>query len=565
MAAPSINMALILTGYDATGRAFSSAAAGAKKTAASIRSAFSGVAAALASVGAVAGTKKALDDLNLINDQALRAGVSAEWLQRLTGAFGQFGIQLQRQDVVSAITKLGAGLKNLEKINALKKIGVDVEHLQTLNPEEAFVGFLETVAAIPDEQTRLLALMRGMEEMGLKLAPILRSGPDVFRESLQDVMGMIPAVSDSAVATATNANNALAIVSSSLSSAWQRTVAGMVTGIQDRYGDIEVVIAAAFARVRLTAENTVSLFVVAFNNIGAMFVGGTQTAVESCEYILASVWPAFAKMIRRMAGELAQFRAEMSWLYWDDTVYGTKSDAGKGIFSPGAHSGFWDYMDTLGWGIMLPLEGLWNNAKFSLDHFLGGEPYKDAPGYVTGTIAAVEQDAARRANWGIEDYRQNLERATGRTIMSLTEEFERNASEISAELDKTVRGIQAKKLHIAPAESVEMPEITGVKEAVEKSGLKTSVRSAVQTAFAEALTPDSLEILRRAWRLRFADLMPSDASRSARQDRQPQAMIRTAQAAEDISDVLANIRQLIKDIRDSGRAVENGMKRIRAL
>lgn len=243
MAVP-LNMAIALQGVDATAGAFGSVAARAKavgaKVAAGLKTATMAAAGVSVAVGAAA--KAALNSMNELNDTAQRAGVSAEWLQRFSGAMGQAGIQMQQTDIVGTIQKLNAGLVNTEKITALQKLGVDISHLKGLKPEEAFMGFLDIVSKIPDEQTRLLALMRGMEEQGLKLAPLMRLGPDAFNRSIRDVMDIIPAVSDNTVTIATNANNAFALVGQSFQTIWYEVLGGVLKWGEESFGGLDVAI-----------------------------------------------------------------------------------------------------------------------------------------------------------------------------------------------------------------------------------------------------------------------------------------------------------------------------------
>lgn len=236
-----LNVAMRLNGVDATAGAFNSVAAKAKLVGAKIGSAmktFAGVATA-ATAAVVAASKAALNELNALNDEAQQAGVSANWLQKFTGAMGQAGVRMQRTDIVKAVQKLNASLVNTEKIKAFEKLGVDVAHLQGLAPEKAFEGFLEVISKIPDEQVRLLALQRGLEESGLKLAPLLRLGPDAMKESLADVMAMIPAASDNTVTLATNLNNAFALVSSSLKTQFYDALGAVLEWADESFGGVD--------------------------------------------------------------------------------------------------------------------------------------------------------------------------------------------------------------------------------------------------------------------------------------------------------------------------------------
>ena len=241
MATAPLNMAIKLQGVDATAGAFNSVAQKTKLAAAKISAAMKTVAgAATIAVGAVsAAAKMAQNELNALNDEAQQAGVSANWLQKFTGAMGQAGVRMQRSDIVKAVQDLNAALVNTRKLKTFEKLGVDISHLRGLAPEKALEGFLEVISKIPDEQTRLLLLQKAMSDNGMKLAPLMRLGPDAMKESLADVMAMIPAASDNTVTLATNLNNAFALVSSSLKTQWYDALGAVLTWADESFGGVD--------------------------------------------------------------------------------------------------------------------------------------------------------------------------------------------------------------------------------------------------------------------------------------------------------------------------------------
>lgn len=239
-AATSVRMEL--QGKDATKKAFDSVAQRAKTSQAKIGAALKFGAIALAVGAAAKKIGASLDQLNKLNDIAQQAGTSATWLQKFTGAMGQAGINITTEGLVASMQKLNATLVNTEKLKALEKLGVDVSHLRGLKPEEAFTGFLDIVSKIPDEQARLLVLQRGMEEQGLRLAPLLRQGPDAFKQSLDTVMAMIPVASDNTVTLATNANNAFALVGQSFSAVWQNCLGSILQWADESFGGVDLAI-----------------------------------------------------------------------------------------------------------------------------------------------------------------------------------------------------------------------------------------------------------------------------------------------------------------------------------
>lgn len=268
-AATSVRMEL--QGKDATKKAFDSVAQRAKTSQAKIGAALKFGAIALAVGAAAKKIGSSLDQLNKLNDIAQQAGTSATWLQKFTGAMGQAGINVTTEGLASSIQKLNASLVNTKKLNAFEKLGVDVSRLRGLKPEEAFMGFLDIVSKIPDEQKRLLVLQKGMEEQGLRLAPLMRQGPDAFKQSLDTVMAAMPAASESTVTLATNANNAFALVGQSFSAVWQNCLGSILTWADESFGGVDKAIMTTWEYVRY---------------FGATFVTQCQTMAESVQQIV---------------------------------------------------------------------------------------------------------------------------------------------------------------------------------------------------------------------------------------------------------------------------------------
>lgn len=255
MADVATSVALVIQGQDKTAAAFRSVGKSADGLAAKLSKAIKFAAAGASVAGLGIKAKQALDDMTRLHDLAQQSGVSSSWLTQFTGALGQAGINLQITDIVNSIQKLNAGLVNTEKIAALDKLGIDIRDLQGLAPEKAFVGFLQKVAAVNDEQTRSLALMRGMEEMGLKMAPLLRQGPDAFSESLGKVMRMIPSVSDKTVDLATGTSNALSILSQDMQKTFWAGLGSLLGYTDSATGGIEASIQKSYFTAKAFAEN----------------------------------------------------------------------------------------------------------------------------------------------------------------------------------------------------------------------------------------------------------------------------------------------------------------------
>lgn len=310
--AASTKVRLNLEGKDNTARAFRAAKKNADSFGASLRTALKVGAVALAAKKSFGMVANALKDMNVLNDTAQRAGVGTEWLQKFSGALGQAGIQMQMTDLVSTVQKLNAGLVNTEKIKALSKLGVDVSHLRGLKPEEALMGFLETVAAIPDEQTRLLALMRGMEEQGLRLAPLLRQGPDAFKTSLAAVMEMMPATAGATVTMATDLNNSITRVKDSIQNAMWTALGSVLRWGTDAFGRLDIALGVLYERFRLFGKNTV----VVFTEVWGTLTGGWDKFETDVLAGLAVLGASLQNLRDRIAASAAKWIGE-TFQGWD--------------------------------------------------------------------------------------------------------------------------------------------------------------------------------------------------------------------------------------------------------
>ena len=161
--------------------------------------------------------KKALDEMREVNDEAMRAGVSASYMQKLVTAFDQVGIVGLDMDTVAkamqAMTK---------STGAAGKAG--------------FESTLASIAAIGDEQGRVAALADTFGKMGPKMAPLVRQGPDALREGLRAVMAAMPAVTDEAVAASAETSEALKLAGVECQTAWRQVIGNIGLWAQETFG-----------------------------------------------------------------------------------------------------------------------------------------------------------------------------------------------------------------------------------------------------------------------------------------------------------------------------------------
>lgn len=323
MATAPLNMAIRLNGVDATAGAFDSVAARATNVARRMTGLFKLASGAFAAIGATATVKGALNDMTALHDLAQQAGVSSAFLQQFAGAMAQAGVTMGQQDIVTSVQKLNAALVNTEKIAAFEKLGIDVRHLQGLKPEKAFLGFLDVVSRLPDEQLRLLALQRGLEEQGLRLAPLMRLGPDAFAESLQSVMQMIPAARESTVNTATDVNNALTWVADSFRRDFWEALGSVLGAGTETFGGLDVMIAGLYESFKLLCANAATLF----EGLWRFLSSGWDTFSDNLLVSLANLGAKIQNARDAIAAGIANWYGEryLGWEAGGDEMQGVES------------------------------------------------------------------------------------------------------------------------------------------------------------------------------------------------------------------------------------------------
>lgn len=490
MAGKSTHVEIRLRGKDETASAWQSVAARARSfnAAAGAMAAKALLATGAAAAGLGVSAKSALDSLNQINDVAQKSGVSASWLQQMTGALGQAGVTLSADTLSNSVAKLQAAMVNAEKINLFKNLGIDITRLQGLAPEETFIRFLETVAACNDEQTRMLLLQRGLEEQGLALAPLLRQGPDAFRDSLRDVMAMIPAVSDSAVAVATNANNALALLGQSASAAWQQTVGDALTAIEAQHGPIENVIYSITAGFAYAAESVALTVTAIVGNFTKAWAAGIAELGRGIRAMLASLSPQATSLFDSVAGTVAVGAADITSAFWDETLLGRMTASDRD----------YNLLQYAGAGIALPFQGLYN--------LILGDESQAAKNVRKAVAESVAQDL-----YDPKSIVDAWERHTGSVMTDLQSRLQEARAKWDQWQTKKIEGVSAKpKLSAFAPPTIAQPELENLSEKI-----RTAVKTGTKEGLADGIEASSYEVVKAVFRAASAPLASPIAAAAA--------------------------------------------------
>lgn len=260
-------MVLSIMGQDKSAAAFSSVAGRANKVSSHLRKALGFAVAGLSVAGVSAAVKSAVDGMGTIADAAQQAGVSSEYLQKLSMALDQVGIK----GAGNVETLASAFLKMAKNSGATGAAG--------------FESTLASVAAIGDEGGRIkkLAEIFG-KDLGANLAPLVRQGPDAFREGLKAVMASMPAVSDKAVEMGDTISDAIKMAGAYAKTSWREALGSMAAGLQSYWGmplaEGLVTIAATFRWAFSTAWLVVKTFYGNCAKVVAFFRDDWKGALE---------------------------------------------------------------------------------------------------------------------------------------------------------------------------------------------------------------------------------------------------------------------------------------------
>lgn len=480
MAGKSTHVEIKLRGTDETAKAWSSVAARARNFNKTAGEAAAKAALAVSAATAAAGyaAKRALDAMNRLNDVAQKSGVSASWLQQMTGALGQAGILTNAETLSTSIAKLQAAMVNAEKVKLFQKLGLDVTQFQGLHPEDTFTEFLAAVAACNDEQTRMLLLQRGLEEQGLALAPLLRQGPDAFREALRDVMDMIPAVSDAAVTVATNANNALAVLSQSAATAWNQLIGDFLVSVESQQGPIENVIYSLVAGVMSSAETLGTVITTIVGNFVSAWSAGIAEFGNGVRAMLASIDSRAASLFDSVAGWLAIVEADARDMTWYDTSLGRMANDGQD--NP--------WYAWAGGAIAYPFQYLANL-------------FKDESEAAKNVRKAVEEQIAQDL-FDPQSVVDAWNERTGAVMVSLEESLSSVNAKWQRWLETKITGVSAKP----SLSSFAVPAIPKPDTEALQNSVKDAVRTGTREGLADGIEASSYEVLKALFRAASAPL-----------------------------------------------------------
>jgi hypothetical protein len=180
-------------------------------------------------------------------------------------------------------------------------------------------------------------------EMGAKFAPMVRQGPQAFIEGLDGVMAMMPAVTDAAVDAGDSAADALKLVGTEITVAWQQTIGDMVAEFEDVFGvSFEEGIYTAIEYVKWFATSAWKHFKAWCKNIwagAAAVVDDWRGALESIGLMFAGAFNAIGRLAKEFGKQLWKWvkgEGAMDWkAVWQEAVDGYKavgeSEFGKGI------------------------------------------------------------------------------------------------------------------------------------------------------------------------------------------------------------------------------------------
>ena len=261
-----------IKGQDQTGEAFNSVAQKAQKTTSALKKMLLGATAGIGAVMIVRNAKQQIDEMSNIAATARQMGESGEYVQKLSGALGQVGIK--GADMDSLATAFAKMTKETGAVGA-----------------KGFEDMLSSISQLGSEKERIEALSQTFgKSLGANLAPLVRQGPEAFREGLRDVMAAMPAVSDQATGMADNVSSALKLAGQEVKVAWQSVLGNILTWFGDTFGvapgdAITMMIASVKGGVGAVWE----FFAICFRNIGRVIDYFRSDWKSAMEWVLNGV------------------------------------------------------------------------------------------------------------------------------------------------------------------------------------------------------------------------------------------------------------------------------------
>ena len=207
------NLTMGVNGIDKTGAVFNSIKNRAKVTGAQIRSIMGGAIAAAGAYLSFRSIKGVIDEMQTINNIAMRANASAEEIQKLTKALNILGLQ-------------GADISN---------IAVAMARMEKATGESGLNGFYRTIGAIgklDSAAERAQATIKVFGRSGLVFMPLVNAAKD-GTDALQGVVNAFGGVTNAAARSADDIADGVTIVTGTFKSLWYNalgTVAQWMTG-----------------------------------------------------------------------------------------------------------------------------------------------------------------------------------------------------------------------------------------------------------------------------------------------------------------------------------------------
>jgi len=291
-----------ITGQDKTGAAFASVASRATKAGSALKRNLGLITAGLGLVGVARAATGAAHAMGTIDDRAQQMGVGVEYAQQLASALDTVGIKGATMDTLA-----DAFAKMTKETGA---VGV-----------KGFEDTLAAIAAIGDEQGRVQALATTFgRALGGNLAPLVRKGPDAFREGLAGVMASMPAVSSAAVKAGGRASEALDLAAQTGKAAWQSAIGAIVVAVENGFGmPFNEAMGTALANVKWAVGLIGLAFSTLFGNIKkviAFFVedwrGALQWVWNGVSGFVVALFKAFWQIFKSI-GAMAVSFGEQIW------------------------------------------------------------------------------------------------------------------------------------------------------------------------------------------------------------------------------------------------------------
>ena len=188
-------------------------------------------------------------EMGSMSDAAQRVEATSEGYQRMNKAFETLlgkGSEITDKMLPTMNQQLAspAGQKQIEKL------GLSMADLNQMTAPERFMAVGSALAGMGDELERNYMASQLLGRGAKDVMPLMADGAENFRRNLEDVGNMADVVTDRNAEMGDRVSDAMNLISGSIRSGFMNTLGNSINFLEEKFGDIDYVIAIAYERVK---------------------------------------------------------------------------------------------------------------------------------------------------------------------------------------------------------------------------------------------------------------------------------------------------------------------------